>query len=111
MEGNLFDHRTVTTFQQDGDPVISVDTKKKVLICNYKNNGKKWLPQGKPTNIKVYDFIDKKRGKAIPYGVYDITKNKGFVSVGIDHDTAEFAVETIRRWWDTIGYQLRKALW
>jgi hypothetical protein len=63
------------------------------------------LSQGKPTDVKVYDFIDKKLGKAIPYGVYDITKNKGFVSVGIDHDTAEFAVETIRRWWNSIGCQ------
>lgn len=96
---------TVTAFQQSGDPVISVDTKKKELIGNYKNSGKEWLPQGKPTDVKVYDFIDKKLGKAIPYGVYDITKNKGFVSVGIDHDTAEFAVETIRRWWNNIGQQ------
>lgn len=101
----LYINETVTTFQQHGDPVISVDTKKKELIGNYKNNGKEWLPQGKPTDVKVYDFIDKKLGKAIPYGVYDITKNKGFVSVGIDHDTAEFAVETIRRWWNAIGYQ------
>ena len=98
-------HETVIAFQQCGDPVISVDAKKKELVGNYKNNGKKWLPQGKPTNVKVYDFIDKKLGKAIPYGVYDITKNKGFVSVGIDHDTAEFAVETIRRWWNNIGEQ------
>jgi hypothetical protein len=98
-------NETVTTFQQRGDPVISVDTKKKELVGNYKNSGKEWLPQGKPTDVKVYDFIDKKLGKAIPYGVYDITKNKGFVSVGIDHDTAEFAVETIRRWWNGIGQQ------
>ncbi len=101
----LYINETVTSFQQRGDPVISVDTKKKELIGNYKNNGKEWSSQGKPTDVKVYDFIDKKLGKAIPYGVYDITKNKGFVSVGIDHDTAEFAVETIRRWWNTIGYQ------
>lgn len=101
----LYINETVTTFQQHGDPVISVDTKKKELVGKYKNNGKKWLPQGKPTDVKVYDFIDKKLGKAIPYGVYDITKNKGFVSVGIDHDTAEFAVETIRRWWNAIGYR------
>lgn len=98
-------NETVTTFQQCGDPVISVDTKKKELIGNYKNNGQEWLSQGKPADVKVYDFIDKKLGKAIPYGVYDITKNKGFVSVGIDHDTAEFAVETIRRWWNGIGQQ------
>lgn len=98
-------NENVTVFQQRGDPVISVDTKKKELIGNYKNNGKEWLPQGKPKDVKVYDFIDKKLGKAIPYGIYDITKNKGFVSVGIDHDTAEFAVETIRRWWNGIGRQ------
>lgn len=98
-------NETVTAFQQCGDPVISVDTKKKELIGNYKNSGKEWLPQGKPTDVKAYDFIDKKLGKAIPYGIYDITKNKGFVSVGIDHDTAEFAVETIRRWWNKIGQQ------
>jgi hypothetical protein len=98
-------NETVTTFQQRGDPVISVDTKKKELVGNYKNSGKEWLPQGKPTDVKVYDFIDKKLGKVIPYGIYDVTKNKGFVSVGIDHDTAEFAVETIRRWWNGIGQQ------
>jgi hypothetical protein len=101
----LYITEIVTAFQQRGDPVISVDTKKKELIGNYKNNGKEWLPQGKPKDVKVYDFIDKKIGKAIPYGVYDITRNKGFVSVGIDHDTAEFAVETIRRWWNGIGRQ------
>jgi hypothetical protein len=101
----LYINENVIAFQQRGDPVISVDTKKKELVGNYKNNGKEWLPQGKPTDVKVYDFIDKKLGKAIPYGVYDITKNKGFVSVGIDHDTAEFAVETIRRWWYGIGRQ------
>jgi len=101
----LYIHENVIAFQQHGDPVISVDTKKKELVGNYKNNGKEWLPQGKPIEVKVYDFIDKKLGKAIPYGVYDITKNKGFVSVGIDHDTAEFAVETIRRWWNGVGKQ------
>jgi hypothetical protein len=70
-------NENVITFQQRGDPVISVDAKKKELIGNYKNNGKEWLPQGKPMDVKVYDFIDKKLGKAIPYGIYDITKNKG----------------------------------
>jgi hypothetical protein len=107
-------HENVTTFQARGDPVISVDTKKKELVGNYKNNGKEWLPQGKPTDVKVYDFIDKKLGKAIPYGVYDVTKNNGFVSVGIDHDTGEFAVETIRRWWNGLGreaYPSSKALY
>jgi len=107
-------NENVTAFQQRGEPVISVDTKKKELVGNYKNNGKEWLPQGKPKDVKVYDFIDKKLGKAIPYGVYDIAKNKGFVSVGIDNDTAEFAVETIRRWWDGIGrkeYPTAKSLY
>ena len=101
----LYINEIVTAFQQRGDPVISVDTKKKELIGNYKNNGREWSPQGKPKDVKVYDFIDKKLGKAIPYGIYDITKNKGFVSVGIDHDTGEFAVETIRCWWNGIGRQ------
>lgn len=99
----LYIHENVTAFQRRGDPIISVDTKKKELIGKYKNNGKEWLPQGKPKDVKVYDFVDKKLGKAIPYGVYDITKNNGFVSVGVDHDTGEFAVETIRRWWNNIG--------
>ena len=99
----LYINDNVSIYQQRGEPVISVDTKKKELVGNYKNNGKEWLPQGKPIDVKVYDFIDKKIGKAIPYGVYDVAKNKGFVSVGIDHDTAEFAVETIRRWWNGIG--------
>ena len=99
----LYIHENVTAFQRCGDPIISVDTKKKELIGKYKNNGKEWLPQGKPKDVKVYDFVDKKLGKAIPYGVYDITKNNGFVSVGVDHDTGEFAVDTIRRWWNNIG--------
>lgn len=96
-------HETATDFQERQDPVISVDTKKKEIIGNYKNNGKEWRPEGKPREVKTHDFIDKKLGKAIPYGVYDIAKNKGFVSVGIDKDTAEFAVEAIRRWWNCIG--------
>ncbi|MBI3618742.1 ISAzo13 family transposase [Candidatus Peregrinibacteria bacterium] len=96
-------HETATMFQKRGDPVISIDTKKKELIENYKNGGKEWAPQGTPRQVKVHDFIDKKLGKAIPYGVCDIAKNKGFVSVGIDKDTAEFAVATIRRWWNSVG--------
>lgn len=99
----LYIHETATTFQKRGDPTISVDTKKKELIGNYKNGGKEWMPEGRPRDVEVYDFINKKLGKAIPYGVYDIAKNKGFVSVGIDKDTAEFAVETIRRWWKDVG--------
>jgi DDE family transposase len=96
-------HATASTFQKRGDPVISVDTKKKELIGSYKNDGKEWAPEGTPQEVKVHDFIDKKLGKAVPYGVYDVAKNKGFVSVGIDKDTAEFAVETIRRWWKGVG--------
>ena len=96
-------HETSGAFQKAGMPVISIDTKKKEILGNYKNGGKEWVPKGKPQKVKVHDFIDKKLGKVIPYGVYDIARNKGFVSVGIDHDTAEFAVETIRRWWNGIG--------
>ena len=96
-------HETAMTFQEQGDPVISIDTKKKEIIGNYKNGGKEWAPEGKPTEVKVHDFIDKKLGKAVPYGIYDVAKNKGFVSVGIDKDTAQFAVEAIRRWRKKIG--------
>lgn len=96
-------HETSSAFQKHGDPVISIDTKKKEILGNYKNGGKEWAPKGKPQQVKVHDFIDKKLGKAIPYGIYDVGKNKGFVSVGIDHDTAEFAVATIRRWWNAVG--------
>ena len=85
------------------DPVISVDCKKKELVGNFKNDGKEWLPTGNPTTVKVYDFIDKDLGKAIPYGVYDIANNEGWVSVGISHDTASFAVSTIRSWWYEMG--------
>ncbi len=93
-------HETSSAFQKRGDPVISIDTKKKEILGNHKNVGKEWAPKGSPQKVKVHDFIDKKLGKAIPYGVYDIGQNKGFVSVGVDHDTAEFAVATIRRWWN-----------
>lgn len=85
------------------EPVISVDCKKKELIGNFKNAGTEWLPAKKPTTVKVYDFIDKDLGKAIPYGVYDIGNNEGWVSVGISHDTASFAVSTIRNWWYEMG--------
>jgi hypothetical protein len=96
-------HETASRFQKRGNPVISIDTKKKEIIGNYKNNGKEWAPPGKPQEVKTHDFIDKKLGKVIPYGIYDTTKNKGFVSVGIDHDTGAFAVEAIRRWWKGVG--------
>ncbi|MCP4337358.1 MAG: ISAzo13 family transposase [Desulfobulbaceae bacterium] len=81
-----------------GQPVISVDTKKKELVGQYKNGGKELRPKGEPEQVKVYDFVDEKLGKANPYGVYDIADNSAWVSVGTDHDTAAFAVSTIRRW-------------
>ena len=86
-----------------GDPVISVDTKKKELVGQYKNAGAEWRPEGDPEQVKVHDFIDKDLGKANPYGVYDLATDTGWVSVGTDHDTAAFAVETIRRWWQSVG--------
>ena len=93
-------------FLKQNCPVISVDAKKKELIGNYKQNGRVWRPKGEPELVKVYDFIDKKLGKATPYGIYDLKQNVGWVSVGIDHDTAEFAVESIRRWWKHLGQGL-----
>jgi len=103
-----FDHinRKVKSFQRRGEPVVSVDTKKKELIGNYKNGGEEWHPAGKPTTVKSKDFPDKKLGKVSPYGVYDLTANEGWVSVGITHDTAEFAVESLRRWWYRMGQRL-----
>lgn len=98
-----FINERVVSFQKAGDPVISVDTKKKELVGAYKNAGREWRPQGQPEEVKVYDFIDPLLGKAIPYGVYDIAGNEGWVSVGCDHDTSEFAVESIRRWWRKMG--------
>ncbi len=93
----------VRRFQTDGQPVISVDTKKKELVGNYKNSGREWRPKKSPIPVNVHDFMDKKLGKAIPYGVYDLTANAGWVSVGTDHDTADFAVTTIRCWWQQMG--------
>ncbi|VTR70495.1 transposase [Desulfosarcina cetonica] len=95
--------QTVAGYQAAGDPVISVDTKKKELIGDFKNAGREWQPQGEPEPVRVHDFIDRELGKVAPYGVYDVTANNGWVSVGIDHDTAEFAVESIRRWWREMG--------
>jgi hypothetical protein len=91
---------------RNGQPVISVDTKKKELVGQYKNGGKELRPKGEPEEVKVYDFVDKDLGRANPYGVYDITNNLGWVSVGTDHDTASFAVATIRRWWFGMGKEL-----
>jgi len=85
------------------EPIISVDTKKKELVGNFRNNGREWRPKGKPEPVNVHDFIDPKLSRAVPYGVYDIANNAGWVSVGTDHDTASFAVNAIRRWWRTMG--------
>lgn len=93
----------VTKFQQQGQPVISVDTKKKELIGDFKNAGREWRPRGQPEPVRVHDFIDADLGKVAPYGVYDLTANVGWVSVGIDHDTAEFAAHSIRHWWFEMG--------
>src|SRR3954466_8573176 len=95
-----FEHinATVRAFQRRGQPVISVDTKKKELVGEFKNGGREWQPWGEPEEVLVHDFIDKELGKAIPYGVYDVTGNQGWVSVGTDHDTARFAAEAIHRW-------------
>lgn len=86
-----------------GDPVISVDTKKKELVGNFKNNGQQWLPTGKPIAVNTHDFPDPKQGKAVPYGMLDIGRNEGYVNVGINHDTGEFAVASIQRWWKHLG--------
>ena len=98
-----FIYEQVKVFQKSNQPVISVDTKKKELIGDFKNGGQEWRPQGQPEPVRVYDFIDKKLGKVNPYGVYDQMANAGWVNVGIDHDTSAFAVESIRRWWNRMG--------
>src|SRR5262249_3368008 len=87
----------VAALQRRGQPVVSVDTKKKELVGDFKNGGREWQPQGEPEEVRVHDFQDQQLGKAIPYGVYDITHNQGWVSVGVDHDTAFFAARSIRR--------------
>jgi hypothetical protein len=96
-------NRQVMAFQRRQQPVISVDTKKKELVGEFKNAGEEWQPKGQPEKVGVHDFPDKKLGKAIPYGVYDQIFNEGWVSVGIDHDTAEFACASIQRWWNEMG--------
>jgi len=100
-----FEHinEQVLAFQRRGQPVISVDTKKKELVGDFKNAGRQWLPKGQALEVRVHDFLDKDLGKAIPYGVYDLTHNEAWVSVGIDHDTAEFAGAAIGRWWSKMG--------
>jgi hypothetical protein len=112
LEGNQspdrnaqFEHinAAVTAALQANEPVISVDTKKKELVGTFKNAGQEWLPSGKPDKVQVHDFIDKELGRANPYGVYDIGADEAWVSVGTDHDTSAFAVQTIRRWWLSMG--------
>jgi hypothetical protein len=106
-------NKQVRAFQKRGQPVVSVDTKKKELLGDVKNAGREWHPQGQPEKVRSKDFVDKRLGKGIPYGVYDLTANKGWVSVGIDHDTAQVAAESLRRWWQPMGsrvYPQAKAL-
>jgi len=100
-----FEHinKMIKVFQRRGQPVISVDTKKKELIGQFKNGGREWRRKGEPEEVNIYDFVDRDLGKAIPYGVFDLSKNEGWVSVGIDHDTAQFAVQAIARWWRKMG--------
>lgn len=91
------------SFQKRGQPVISVDTKKKELVGDFKNNGAEWQPKNQPEEVRVHDFEDKELGKVTPYGVYDIAKNEGWVTVGTDHDTSDFAIDTILSWWKKMG--------
>jgi transposase len=95
----------VTQAMADQQPVISVDTKKKELVGDFKNAGREWRPSGTPEDVRVHDFLIKELGRAVPYGIYDLAANAGWVSVGIDHDTAAFAVQTIRTWWHELGRQ------
>jgi hypothetical protein len=95
--------RRVRDFQREAQPVVSVDAKKKELVGDFRNPGREWHPRGRPEEVRAKDFQDKTLGKAIPEGVYDLSRNEGWVSVGVDHDTAEFAVESIRRWWQEMG--------
>ena len=99
-------NRQTKLFQRLGQPVVSVDTKKKELVGDFKNGGREWRPKGEPEQVRVHDFLDPALGKAIPYGVYDLAANRGWVGVGVDHDTAEFAVTTLRRWWSMMGRPL-----
>ncbi len=94
---------SVERFQQRGQPVISVDTKKKELVGPFKNGGREWQPKGEPEEVVIHDFVDEQLGKVIPYGAFDLSLNEGWVSVGIDHDTAQFAVQAIARWWQKMG--------
>ncbi len=96
-------NREVRKFLRQGYPVVSVDTKKKELVGPYYNKGRQWRVRGKPDKVRIHDFIDPEEPKAIPYGIYDLAHNQGWVNVGVDHDTASFAVGSIRRWWQCMG--------
>jgi hypothetical protein len=98
--------KQVRSFQRRGQPVVSVDTKKKELVGDFKNAGREWQPEGSPEEVRCKEFKDKELGKVAPYGIYDQTTDKGWVSVGIDHDTAQFATETLRRWWSHMGIRV-----
>ena len=95
----------IRAFQADRQPVISVDTKKKELVGDFKNQGRELRPKGEPEKVRVHDFVIPELGRAAPYGVYDVTQNAGWVSVGVDHDTAAFAAQSIRRWWESMGHE------
>ncbi len=99
-------NRMAKAFEAAGKPIISVDCKKKELIGQFKNNGREWQAHGQQPTVNVYDYLCLADGKAVPYGIYDLVHNSGFVNVGIDHETAEFAVESIRRWWHRVGNDL-----
>ena len=101
----LYINKQVKHFLQDGQPVISVDTKKRENVGNFSNVGREWCRKGKPIETNMHDFPDKVLGKAVPYGVYDIGRNEGWVSVGISHDTSQFAANSIRRWWTRMGHR------
>jgi Rhodopirellula transposase DDE domain len=93
----------VKAFQAAGEPVISVDTKKKELVGDFKNGGRELRPKGQPKPVRVHDFAIPERGKVAPYGIYDVAANDGWINLGISHDTAAFAAESIRRWWHALG--------
>jgi hypothetical protein len=102
-------NRRVESFRRNGDPVLSVDTKKKEMVGAFKNGGRTWRPKGKPHRVNVHDFPSMGKGKAIPYGAYEIGEDRAVVNVGVTHDTAEFAVESIRRWWKLVGRKRKPA--
>ena len=102
-------NRQVESFRKSGDPVLSVDTKKKELVGAFRNGGRTWRPKGEPHRVNVHDFPSMAKGKAIPYGAYEIGEDRAVVNVGVTHDTAEFAVESIRRWWKLAGRKRKQA--